>query len=323
MAPRLSWWRQAVVYQVYLRSFADGNGDGIGDIAGLRSRLPYIKSLGVDAIWINPWYVSPMSDGGYDVADYRAIDPSFGTMEDAEGLVSEARRLGIRVLLDLVPNHTSSEHPWFQEALASGRDSPARDRYHFRPGRGRDWSRPPTNWASIFGGPAWEWDGVRRQYYMHNFLTSQPDLNFHNRAVQRAVLDTMKFWLDRGVDGFRLDTVNFYFHDKHLRDNPPLDSHLAGGTADAPDTNPYAMQHHLYDKTQPENVDFMRRIRALLDEYDARATVGESRDEGRAGVRVVRHGRAGELEDACGADRARFGVRRVEQHLNLVTHVAA
>jgi alpha-glucosidase len=255
MAPRLSWWRQAVVYQVYLRSFADGNGDGIGDIAGLRSRLPYIKSLGVDAIWINPWYVSPMSDGGYDVADYRAIDPSFGTMEDAEGLVSEARRLGIRVLLDLVPNHTSSEHPWFQEALASGRDSPARDRYHFRPGRGRDWSRPPTNWASIFGGPAWTRvsDG---DWYLHLFDPSQPDLNWSNAEVRAEFEDILRFWLEKGVDGFRVDVANGLMKDP---DFPDI------GTSDGRPRRGVPVPYSDLDLVH----DIVREWRKVVDEYDA------------------------------------------------------
>ena len=203
----MPWWRSAVVYQVYLRSFADGNGDGTGDIAGLRSRLPYISSLGVDALWINPWYVSPLNDGGYDVADYRKIDPRFGTLEEAIDLIEEANRLGLRVLLDLVPNHTSSEHAWFQEALAAVPGSPARARYHFRPGRGPDGSEPPTDWSSIFGGSTWTRipDG---EWYLHLFDSTQPDLNWSNPEVRAEFEDILRFWLGKGATGFRVDVAN-------------------------------------------------------------------------------------------------------------------
>jgi alpha-glucosidase len=201
------WWRSAVVYQVYLRSFADGNGDGTGDLAGLRARLPYLLSLGVDAIWINPWYISPLNDGGYDVADYRRIDPRFGTLEEAIELIEDANRLGLRVLLDLVPNHTSSEHVWFQEALAAGRGSLARTRYHFRPGRGPDGSEPPTDWASIFGGSTWTRvaDG---EWYLHLFDPTQPDLNWSNPEVRAEFEDILRFWLGKGASGFRVDVAN-------------------------------------------------------------------------------------------------------------------
>lgn len=291
-----NWWRGAVIYQIYPRSFQDSTGDGSGDLTGVTRRLEHAASLGVDAIWLSPFFKSPMADMGYDVSDYCDVDPIFGTLADFDALVAKAHGLGLKVVIDQVISHTSDQHPWFRESRAS-RDNPKADWYV--------WADPkpdgtaPNNWLSIFGGPGWEWDGVRRQYYMHNFLTSQPDLNFHNKAVQKAVLDTMKFWLDRGVDGFRLDTVNFYFHDKHLRDNPPLDAHLAGGTADAPDTNPYAMQHHLYDKTQPENVDFMCRIRALLDKYDGRATVGEVGDGYRSLSTVAAYTNGGDKLNMC------------------------
>ena len=291
-----NWWRGAVIYQIYPRSFQDSTGDGSGDLMGITRRLEHAASLGVDAIWLSPFFKSPMADMGYDVSDYCDVDPMFGTLADFDALVEKAHSLGLKVVIDQVISHTSDQHPWFRESR-SDRDNPKADWYV--------WADPkpdgtaPNNWLSIFGGPAWEWDGVRRQYYMHNFLTSQPDLNFHNKDVQAAVLDTMKFWLDRGVDGFRLDTVNFYFHDKHLRDNPPIDAHLAGGTADAPDTNPYAMQHHLHDKTQPENVDFMRRIRALLDKYDGRATVGEVGDGYRSLSTVAAYTNGGDKLNMC------------------------
>jgi alpha-glucosidase len=200
-----SWWQTAVVYQVYIRSFADGNGDGIGDIAGLRSRLPYLAELGVDAIWINPWYRSPMADAGYDVADFRDIDPSYGTLGEAEALIEEAHRLGIKVIPDIVPNHTSDQHPWFRAALRGARG--ARDRYVFRPGRGPNGELPPNDWVSCFGGPAWTRvaDG---QWYLHLFAPAQPDLNWEHPDVRREFEQVLRFWFDRGVDGFRIDVAH-------------------------------------------------------------------------------------------------------------------
>lgn len=200
-----SWWQTAVVYQVYIRSFADGDGDGIGDIVGLRDRLPYLSGLGVDAIWINPWYPSPMADAGYDVADYRDIEPAYGTLADAQELIAKAHRVGIRVLLDIVPNHTSDQHAWFRAALA---DEPgARERYHFRAGRGPDGAQPPNNWQSVFGGPAWTQlaDG---SWYLHLFAPGQPDLNWENPEVRAEFEDILAFWFDRGVDGFRIDVAH-------------------------------------------------------------------------------------------------------------------
>jgi alpha-glucosidase len=206
------WWRTAVIYQIYIRSFADGNGDGIGDIAGIRSRLPYLAALGVDAIWITPWYASPMADGGYDVADFRAIAPEFGTLADAERMIEEAHDLGLRVILDIVPNHTSDQHPWFQEALASEPGSPARARYWFRPGHGPDGAFPPNDWRSVFGGPAWtrlrDEEGVPEEWYLHLFAPEQPDLNWENPEVRAEFEDILRFWFDRGVDGFRIDVAH-------------------------------------------------------------------------------------------------------------------
>jgi len=291
-----NWWRGAVIYQIYPRSFQDSTGDGSGDLAGITRRLDHAASLGVDAIWLSPFFKSPMADMGYDVSDYCDVDPIFGTLADFDSLVAKAHGLGLKVMIDQVISHTSDQHPWFKESRAS-RDNPKADWYV--------WADPkpdgtaPNNWLSIFGGPAWEWDGVRRQYYMHNFLTSQPDLNFHSKKVQDALLDTVKFWLERGVDGFRLDTVNYYFHDKKLRDNPPIDARHAGGTADAPDVNPYGMQHHLHDKTQPENVEFLKRFRALLDKYDARATVGEVGDGYRSLSTVAAYTNGGDKLNMC------------------------
>ncbi|GAA2758599.1 glycoside hydrolase family 13 protein [Actinopolymorpha rutila] len=211
------WWRTAVIYQIYIRSFADGNGDGIGDIAGIRSRLPYLAELGVDAIWITPWYVSPMADGGYDVADFRAIAPEFGTLAEGEEMIAEAHQLGLRVILDIVPNHTSDQHAWFKEALAADPDSPERARYWFRPGHGPDGAFPPNDWRSVFGGPAWnrllDEEGVPEDWYLHLFAPEQPDLNWSNPEVRREFEDILRFWFDRGVDGFRIDVAHGM--DKH------------------------------------------------------------------------------------------------------------
>jgi alpha-glucosidase len=208
----LSWYRDAVIYQVYPRSFADGDGDGIGDIAGLRSRLPYLAGLGIDAIWIGPWYPSPMADAGYDVADYRSVDPLFGTLADGEALVANAHDYGLRVILDIVPNHTSDQHPWFREALAAGPGSRSRERYVFRSGQGVEGELPPNDWQSMFGGPAWtrviEQDGRPGEWYLHLFAPEQPDLNWTNPDVRADFEDTLRFWFDRGVDGFRIDVAN-------------------------------------------------------------------------------------------------------------------
>lgn len=208
----IAWWQDAVVYQVYPRSFADGNGDGMGDLPGVIARLPYLASLGVDAVWLSPFYVSPQHDAGYDVADYRDVDPMFGTLDDAERLIGEAHGHGLKVIVDLVPNHTSSEHPWFREALAAPPDSPARRRYLFRDGRGASGEEPPNNWTSVFGGPAWtrvtETDGTPGQWYLHLFDVTQPDLDWTDPEVHAEFADVLRFWLERGVDGFRVDVAH-------------------------------------------------------------------------------------------------------------------
>ncbi|MCV0428638.1 MAG: alpha-glucosidase family protein [Roseibium sp.] len=271
------WWRGAVIYQIYPRSFNDTNGDGIGDLNGVTERMDYIASLGVDAIWLSPFFTSPMDDFGYDVSDYEDVDPMFGTLADFDRMTKAAHQRGLKVMIDLVISHTSDQHPWFKESRSSKVNAKA------------DWfvwadakpdGTPPNNWLSIFGGPAWEWDSRRCQYYMHNFLASQPDLNFHNMDVQNAVLSAAQFWLDRGVDGFRLDTVNFYFHDAELRDNPPLSAGEMPSTVDP--TNPYGYQDHLYDKTRPENLVFLEKLRALLDRYPGTTSVGEIGADGQA-----------------------------------------
>lgn len=275
MQKRPEWWRGAVIYQVYPRSFFDSNNDGIGDLPGVTAKLDYIASLNVDAIWLSPFFTSPMKDFGYDVADYRGVDPIFGTLGDFDTLVREAHERGLKIMIDQVLSHSSDQHPWFEHSRKS-RDNAYADWYV--------WSdpnpdgTPPNNWLSVFGGSAWAWDSRRKQYYLHNFLTSQPDLNFHNDKVVEQVLSDVQFWLDRGVDGFRLDAINFCFHDPELRDNPPSKA-IVEASIGVRRENPYAYQHHLYDKTRPENLAFLKRLRALLDQYPGTTTVGEIGDD--------------------------------------------
>jgi len=270
------WWRGAVIYQIYPRSFQDSNGDGVGDLPGITHRLPYVADLGVDAIWLSPFFTSPMKDMGYDVSNYCDVDPVFGTLGDFDTMTARAHELGLKVMIDQVLSHTSDQHEWFEESRQS-RDNDKADWFVWADARPD--GTPPTNWQSVFGGAAWSWDPKRRQYYLHNFLPSQPDLNFHNEAVQDAVLETVRFWLERGVDGFRLDTVNFYVHDQELRDNPPMEG---GASNDVPDLNPYGFQQHVYDKTRPENIGFLEKFRALLDEYPGASSVGEVGDGDRS-----------------------------------------
>ncbi|WP_269932181.1 beta-galactosidase BglA [Aminobacter sp. HY435] len=287
------WWRGCVIYQVYPRSYQDSTGDGSGDLAGITRRLAHVATLGVDAVWLSPFFKSPMADMGYDVSDYCDVDPMFGTLADFDALIAEAHRLGLKIIIDQVLSHTSDKHPWFVESRASRTNAKA-DWYV--------WAKPkpdgsaPNNWMSIFGGPAWEWDSTRQQYYMHNFLASQPDLNFHNPEVQAALLDTVRFWLDRGVDGFRLDTVNFYVHDIWLRDNPPLAKAVSG---EIDEKNPYEYQDHLFDKTRPENLQFLKKFRVLLDSYGARASVGEVGDGERSLQTVAAYTSGGDKLEMC------------------------
>jgi alpha-glucosidase len=269
------WWKGAVIYQIYPRSFLDTNGDGIGDLPGIVDKLDYVASLGVDAIWISPFFKSPMADFGYDIADYRDVDPMFGTLGDFDRLLAKAHSLGLKVMIDQVLSHTSAEHEWFK-ASRSARDGEKADWYVWADAKPD--GTPPNNWLSLFGGVAWQWEPRRRQYYLHNFLVEQPDLDFHNPQVQQAQLDNVRFWLDRGVDGFRLDAINFCFHDTKLRDNPPKPEHLRTGRGFAPD-NPYAFQYHHYNNTQPENLAFLERIRELMDRYPDVAALGEISSE--------------------------------------------
>ncbi|MDE0112393.1 MAG: alpha glucosidase [Albidovulum sp.] len=251
-----SWWRGACLYEVYLRSFQDSDGDGEGDLKGLVARLGYLAQLGVDGIWITPFFPSPMFDSGYDVADYRQVDPRYGTLDDFLEVVNTAHELGLKVIIDQVYSHSSHLHPWFSMSRSS-RDNPKADWYV--------WADPkpdgslPNNWLARFGGVAWEWAAERRQYYLHNFLAEQPDLNMRNTRVQDEFLDIMRFWFGLGVDGLRLDVANFFMHDSELRDNPPAK------LTETP-ANPYYMQQRLYDRSRPENLPFLERMRKVAGE---------------------------------------------------------
>jgi alpha-glucosidase len=273
------WWRSAVIYQVYPRSYQDDDGDGVGDLKGITRRLDHIAELGADCIWLSPIFKSPQADMGYDVSDYLEVDPVFGDVADFDALIEGAHARGLKVIVDQVLSHTSDQHEWFK---ASRKD---------RTNDKADWyvwadplpdGSPPTNWHSHFGGPAWEFDPQRGQYYLHNFLGSQPDLNFHNPDVVDAILETCKFWLDRGLDGFRLDTVNYYFHDQKLRSNPP-----AQVKPQVMATDLYGMQSNIYNKTRPENIGFLERLRALTDQYDDIMMVGEVGEMGHRSIEIM------------------------------------
>jgi len=257
------WWRHAVTYQIYVRSFADGDGDGVGDLSGITSRLEHVRDLGVDAIWLNPFYTSPQHDHGYDVADYCDIDPLFGTLADADALIERAHELGLKVIVDLVPNHTSNEHEWFQAALAAGPGSAERDRYVFRDGP----DGPPNNWRSVFGGPAWTQvpDG---QWYLHLFDSSQPDLNWRNPEVGDMFVDVLRFWLDRGVDGFRVDVAHGLFKEESLRDQvrPAGEVPVSGASAGESMVERTEVDEPMWD--QPEVHEVYRRWHEVLEKYD-------------------------------------------------------
>lgn len=273
----MSWWRDSVCYQVYVRSFADGDGDGLGDLPGIISRLPYLAELGVDALWITPFYPSPQHDAGYDVADFCDVDPRFGTLSDADTLLARAHELGLRVILDVVPNHTSSEHPWFRAALAAGPDSAERERYLFRTGRDHG-TQPPNNWASVFGGPAWTRVPDSDQWYLHLFDTTQPDLNWRNPEVPEMFDQVLRFWLDRGVDGFRVDVAHSLVKEESLRDQVFATGEGPGDVINFDDegnmTAPHVSDEPMWD--QPEVHDIYRRWHRILAEYDERMAVAEA-----------------------------------------------
>jgi glycosidase len=265
------WWQTTVVYQVYPRSFQDTTGNGVGDLAGITKRLPYLaETLGVGAVWISPYYPSPMADFGHDVSDYTDVDPLFGTLDDFDALLDRAHDLGLKIIIDWVPNHTSDHHPWFV-ASRSSRDDPKRDWYIWRDAK-PDGSAP-NNWLSFFGGSAWEWDGDTRQYYLHSSLREQPDLDWRNPAVRKAMFEGVRFWLDRGVDGLRIDVAHVILKDPLFRDNPPIpDDHYHPFKSHGA----YDEQLHLYDKGHPETHDVYRKLRKLLDSYQPeRFSVGE------------------------------------------------
>ena len=284
------WWRDAVTYQIYIRSFADANGDGIGDVEGIRSRLPYLKELGVDAIWITPWYPSPQNDHGYDVSDYMDIEPQYGTLADAEKLIKETHDHGLKFIVDIVPNHTSDQHKWFQAALKAAPGSPERDRYMFRDGKGPNGDLPPNNWEAVFGGCAWERvieaDGKPGQWYLHLFAIEQPDLNWENPEVRSHLEDVLKFWLDRGVDGFRIDVAHGMVKYPGLPDIPEVNT-----TSEmlAPHERPFWDQESVHE--------IYRSWRKILDSYPGeRMAVAEAWVS--PASRIARYVRADELQNS-------------------------
>lgn len=259
------WWKRGVFYQVYPRSFMDANGDGVGDLAGIERRLDYLRWLGVDGVWVSPFYPSPMADFGYDVTDHRDVDPLFGTMADFDAMLRRAHALDLRLILDFIPNHTSDRHPWFVDSRTS-RDAPHHDWYLWCDGRD---GAPPNNWQSTFGGPAWTWEEATRQFYYHAFLPQQPDLNWRNPAVEREMFGVMRFWLDRGVDGFRVDAVQNVIKDEKLRDNPPNPDYRDGD-------DPFTRLLRTYSGDRPEVYALIERMRALVDGYGGeRVLLGE------------------------------------------------
>jgi len=309
------WWRGAVIYQIYPRSFQDSDGNGVGDLPGIIQRLAYVEQLGVDAIWISPFCKSPMKDYGYDVADYCAVDPLFGTLEDFDALLAEAHRLGLRVLIDFVPSHTSDQHPWFQESRQS-RDNPKADWYVWA--EPKPDGCPPNNWLSVFGGVAWEWEPRRGQYYLHHFLKEQPDLNFHCPQAVEALLAQARFWLDRGVDGFRVDAIDYGVHDPKLRNNPPRRQRSIGGYQAG--GSPYAMQEQRWSKAQPELVElFLKPLHALTERYDGKVLLGEISGD-HALLRAAEYTNGGGLDivytfDLLGCPGTPKGIRGVVEQL--------
>ncbi len=260
-----TWWHKDVIYQIYPRSFNDHNADGVGDLRGIISKLDYLEWLGIRCIWISPIYPSPMADFGYDISDYTGIHPLFGTMDDFDQLIAEVHTRNMKLILDLVPNHTSDQHPWFLESRSS-RDNPKRDWYIWRDAK--DDGGPPNNWLAAFGGPAWEWDANTQQYYYHAFLKEQPDLNWRNPEVQKVMFDVMRFWLDKGVDGFRVDVMWHMIKDQQFRDNPPNPAYQSHNAT-------YDQLLPIFSTDQPEVHDIILKMRRLLDTYDDRMMIGE------------------------------------------------
>src|SRR5688572_25503083 len=259
------WWQYGIIYQIYPRSFQDSNSDGVGDLQGIISRLDYLKELGIKAIWISPIFPSPMADYGYDISDYTGIHPLFGTLEDFENLLAEIHKRDMKLLLDLVPNHTSDQHLWFLESRSS-KDNPKRDWYIWKDAKAD--GSPPNNWLAMFGGTGWEWDEKTQQYYYHGFLQEQPDLNWRNPEVQEAMLNVMRFWFDKGVDGFRIDVIYHMIKDEQFRNNPPNPDYQ-------PHQNLYDQLLPVYSTDQPEVHDIVKKMRAVADEYEDRLLIGE------------------------------------------------
>lgn len=270
----LKWWQKGVIYQIYPRSFASSKQKAIGDLQGITDKMGYLQKLGVDAIWISPFFQSPMKDYGYDVSDYTAVDPLFGSIADFDNLLTLAHQKGLKVIIDQVYNHSSDQHTWFQESKKSKENSKA-DWYVWTNPK-KD-GNPPNNWLSVFGGAAWTWNSKRQQYYLHQFLKEQPDLNFNNPEVVEAILQVVEFWLKKGVDGFRLDTVNFYTQDEQLRNNPPLENQNEKNLQSSKE-NPYFYQQHLYDRPFKKNIFFLEKLRALADQYQDKMYMGEIGD---------------------------------------------
>jgi len=309
------WWPSAVIYQIYPRSFCDSNGDGVGDLAGVTSKLDYVASLGVDALWLSPFFVSPMRDFGYDVADHCAIDPVFGTLDDFDRLIARAHGLGLKVLVDLVCGHTSDQHPWFRESRA-GRATPRDEWYVWADARPD--GTPPNNWLSVFGGSAWSWEPRRRQYYLHHFLPSQPTLNLRHPEVIDALIAAAEFWLARGVDGFRLDAIDFLLHDAQLRDNPPC-LPPDGVTP----VKPFGLQHHVHDMMQAELPKLLRRLRALADRRGGIALLGEVSSQDGAYERIERYTRGGDALHMAYTLRPMRGSDAVRSLRTALTEIAA
>ncbi len=279
MSPGSSWLRGAALYQIYPLSFLDRNGDGWGDLDGVLDGIDHVASLGVDGVWISPFYPSPLKDFGYDITDHRAVDPRMGRLATFDHIVHKAHRLGLKVIVDLVCGHTSDAHPWFDSSRRA-RDGEFADWYVWADPRPD--GTPPNNWLSVFGGAAWTWEPRRRQYYLHHFLSSQPSLNLHNEAVMQALCDTAAFWLERGVDGFRIDAVDFFAHDPQLRSNPSV-----VWNAPEPPLKPFALQRHLYDMMHPSVRDVVARLRAVVDRYPGRVLLGELSSQPGAGQRIA------------------------------------
>jgi alpha-glucosidase len=303
LSPSESWLRGTVLYQIYPLSFSDGNSDGCGDLDGIFQHLDHISLLGVDALWLSPFFTSPLKDFGYDIADHRAVDSRMGTLDTFDRLLAEAHRRGLKLIVDLVCGHTSDSHPWFVES----RHSKQADRADWYV-----WADPapdgtaPNNWLSVFGGPAWTWDPRRRQYYLHHFLAAQPTLNLRNPAVVSELLDTARFWLERGVDGFRLDAVDFLMHDPQLRGNPPVGPVPSGIPA-----KPFGLQRHIHDMAHADTVGLLAQLREVVDEYGGRVLLGELSSQPGAGQRIDRYIRQGGLHSAYTLDLPKqpFGAR--------------